>query len=357
MRPEIILHVGTEKTGSTSIQRVLLASREELQEQRILYPSSLILPSHVHLTACALDDQVGNPLKRLLKITNANEFNSFKERTLASFREEAGKYSPDTIVISDEHINVHLNNKKYLEEFRRICEEFGDIQKVIIYLRRQDEFKLSMFSQSVKSGVISASALDNPLTIYEKIPYRLDYMSILDNLSSVFGREKIAPVIYNRVRRGSGGVVSDFLTRANILLVPETITSYTYNRSIDARIIKPLATISSLLKSANTRYTDVLRKKIIKLSEKVFNGPGPQLTRDAHAGFMAQFENQNRQIKQEYFSDLEEDDKLFPDEDMNVDMGTRLYPECSISFASYLSKILSFSLKSALLMRVTGVKE
>lgn len=348
MRPKIILHVGTEKTGSTSIQRVLHGSRNELLEHGVLYPSTENYNGHVQLTACALDDQVSNPIKRLLKVTEPSEFNAFKERTLAALNDEVKVYSPDTIVISDEHINVHLYEKAHLESFRRICEAFGDIQTVIIYLRRQDEFSLSMFSQSVKSGRVSISLLDNPLTIYKEIPSRLNYLSILDNLSSVFGREKITPVIYDRVRTDSGGVVSDFLARANITSMPVASTCYEYNKSIDARIIKQLGRVSSILKSANSRYTESLRKKIIAISQKSFTGPGPVLSRAAHAEFMAQFESQNKQVMQEYFPDLNAGDSLFPDKDRQLEMIRKPYPECSISFASYLLKMLSFSIKSAI---------
>lgn len=283
-----------------------------------------------------------------MKITKANEFNAFKERTLAALDDEVKVCSPDTIIISDEHINVHLYNKEYLESFRRICEEFGDIQDVIIYLRRQDEFSLSMFSQSVKSGRVSISHLDNPLTIYKETPYRLNYLSILDNLSSVFGREKITPVIYNRVRQNPGSVVSDFLARVNIKSIPEASTCYEYNKSIDARIIKQLGRVSSLLKSANSRYTESLRKKIIDVSEKSFNGPGPFLSDATHAEFMTQFENQNKQVMQKYFPELTAGDVLFPDSGSHMDMTRILYPECSISATRILLEMLFYSLKSAI---------
>jgi len=55
MRPKIILRVGTEKTGTTSIQTLLNGSYNELLKSGVLFPRSIGSPCHINLTACALE--------------------------------------------------------------------------------------------------------------------------------------------------------------------------------------------------------------------------------------------------------------------------------------------------------------
>lgn len=347
MRPKLILHVGTEKTGSTSIQDVLFNSRDILLKEGILYPSTIGYPCHINLTACALDDMPNHPIRRLLNITNQEHFTSFKKNTIEALSNEINTHNPEYLIISDEHINVHLHNKTLLERYKQVCEEFADIQSVIIYLRSQDGFKLSMFSEAVKSGNLSNFNLKNPLMVFESIPYRFDYLSILNNLASAFGHQTIRPVVFDRTKLKSGNVVDDFLSKVNINSIPDTKKLRECNKSIDARIIMHVGRVSSILKIIDCNFTKSLRDKLINISEKLFSGSGPILDSSVHAAYMLQFDGQNKIIAEKYFPELSVDEKLFPDRQRPAFMEKNTYPDCSISLTRYLMKLAYFLLKSA----------
>ena len=59
-----IVHIGLEKTGSTAIQRWLVANQGSLQAGGVLMPHSLGYPNHTKLVSDCLDYGVVDNIKR-----------------------------------------------------------------------------------------------------------------------------------------------------------------------------------------------------------------------------------------------------------------------------------------------------
>ncbi len=346
MRPQIILHVGTEKTGTTSIQSLLRTSYNTLAKNGVLFPQSIGEPCHIHLTACALGGEPNHPIRNLLGLTNADDFKDFVEKTKTGLKNEIEINKAEVLLISDEHINVHLSKIESLGAFKTLCEEFGDIKSVVIYLRRQDEFRLSLFSEAVKAGNLTSFELDNPLPVFEKLPYRLDYLAVLDNLSEVFGIDKIVTRKYNRGSFPSDDICIDFLDATGITLGDYIPIQSVKNRTIDGRIIKLLGLISTSIKRLNKNRAEDLLKLIISNCEKIFTGPGPTLAKEAHVRFQEQFHDRNKTIKEKYFNSHQVEKGLFGN---NYESVKDTYPGCTLSwpefFIRYVIGTVSGSLK------------
>ncbi len=58
-----VLHIGLEKTGTTTIQNRLASNRERLLERGILYPRSAGRSNHLHLVSACLDFGVWDNIK------------------------------------------------------------------------------------------------------------------------------------------------------------------------------------------------------------------------------------------------------------------------------------------------------
>lgn len=312
MRPKIILHVGTEKTGTTSIQSIFKITRDSLLKKHVLFPSSLGQLQHLRLTACALEDNFHQPILRLLNIKNKHQFDEFKGQVIKSLSQEISNTSPNTILISDEHINSHLPSIELLQNYKKLCLKFGDVQSVIIYLRRQDLFLLSMFSEAVKVGSLIPENITAPLPPLPEIPYKLNYLRILDNLSSVFGEEKMVVRVFDRKRFIGNNLIKDFASYSGIGIDLTEDQGLTKNKSIDGRVIYHLAKLSCLLKKFDGRNARSIRRRCVKRCTDLFDGPGPVMSHKVHATFLAQFHEQNEIIKKKYLKDLPADQPLFP---------------------------------------------
>ena len=332
MRPEIILHVGTEKTGTTSIQSLLGSAYDSLLKAGVLFPKSIGEPCHINLTACALGNEPQHPIRSLLGIQNQDDFDDFVIRTKKGFKGEIENTSPNKIIISDEHINAHLFNGEKLIAFKELCEEFGEIKKVIIYFRRQDEFRLSLFSEAVRVGNIASFDLDNLLPVFKVIPYRLNYLAVLDNLSKVFGRDLLLPKVYDRNLFIDGDICKDFLHSANINLNCGSQNILHEKKSFDQRIIKHLALISIFLKNLETDKFQKLREAILNNCMKIFQGPGPELKPEYHARYLEQFAVQDEAIKIKYFY-KNIDANLFPEKEYGCKL---TYPDCTLTWLKFL---------------------
>lgn len=340
MKPKIILHVGTEKTGTTSIQSLLSTSYDELVNSGVLFPNTIGSPCHINFTTCVLGDEPDHPLRVLLGLQDENEFNNFVAETKAKLSEEIEQTSPSIIVISDEHINSHLSSAKKLRNFKELCEEFGEIHSVIIYLRRQDKFRLSLFSEAVRAGNLSNFDINNPLPVFEVIPYRLNYQAVLENLSNAFGKNVVKVRIYDRSLFVDGDICRDFLANSGINLNYESAVKSDKNRTIDGRIIKRIAEIALKIKELNNQEHAVLLRSIINNCNKIFSGSGPVLRKQLHHDFLDQFAMHNKFIKDKYFMNNKQDE-LFPNDTGSVESGDRLYPDCTISWEEFFIKYVT----------------
>ena len=56
----LFIHIGTEKTGTTSAQTGFARARDHLRKQGVLYPQSLGLPNHLYLPAACLPENAAS---------------------------------------------------------------------------------------------------------------------------------------------------------------------------------------------------------------------------------------------------------------------------------------------------------
>lgn len=79
MKRKLTLHIGTEKTGTTSIQNTLKANYDNLNQLGILYPKCFKLSNHVEMAVCF---QTYNPDSELYSVVglsnNKSDVENFK---------------------------------------------------------------------------------------------------------------------------------------------------------------------------------------------------------------------------------------------------------------------------------------
>jgi hypothetical protein len=162
-RPRLILHIGTHKTGTSSIQSALESARATLLERGVLYPVTrrppfTELPKHcsVFEAAVSTDPEAAERERAIL----LSEFIASKAHTL---------------VISEEGLSVA--DERIVRFFDPFVDGF-EIH-VVCFLRRQDLFVESLFNQYVRE---SARREARPLAKFVRaagIRARMDYHALL----------------------------------------------------------------------------------------------------------------------------------------------------------------------------------
>ena len=215
----LFLHIGMMKTGTTAIQRFLSLNQDKLLEQGIIYRHMPYEYPSAHR------DRNGHFLVKKLYDSEGNfQKEKFHERRreglelVASWFEEG-----DTVILSDEVIWNVLSRKKrnFLPKLVNFAREHDFTVKVIVYLRRQDEFVDSLYRQWIKMGHTS---LDWPAFL-EDIPNKicLDYEKGLKKIEKSVGEENL---IVRRYEKGKlmgaeQSIYSDFMSVVGVTQIEE----------------------------------------------------------------------------------------------------------------------------------------
>lgn len=218
-KKRIVIHIGTHKTGTTSIQRALYLGRDKLAAAGLLYPSTdhdrglrNKLRKHGHLSAVARE---GKP-----------EACARERKLLLDEFEASGAH---TMVISEEGLSSP--NPQSVEFFRPLAQQY-DITAVC-YLRRQDLFIESFFNQVVKRGEMGENRsivdfINDPVS-----RMRLDYHAMLMRWRAM-PAQVVALDFAGEVKKG--GLVASFLQAAGLPALG--LSEEVANASPDMRLVQ-----------------------------------------------------------------------------------------------------------------------
>ena len=157
---QVIVHIGQNKTGSTTIQRWLKSNAAALARQGIKYdPLEAGSDRLPHLTGFqALSRHInGLPVESdVIRFrygidgpeAQAHVVDEFETRATASF----GTGDFETYVISSEALCVTLHDKATIEKFIGFLERHFDRVQVTAYVRDQVDWMPSAYSEGIKSG-------------------------------------------------------------------------------------------------------------------------------------------------------------------------------------------------------------
>jgi len=198
MGKTLFLHIGTQKTGTTSIQTFLSGNQSLLAEHGFVYPD----PAEVRI---GLDDHNHGHLALCLT-------GYWRDPGYQLSRKEAWRELRNLYFESNGHLLIStelLSTPQIVPHLRFIRKMLRGIQvKVIIYLRRQDIFVQSVYQERLK-GSETREFQD----AYEQGDYRqvLDFHSILDHWQRYLGIDNIVVRPYERAQLVQGDVLEDFL--------------------------------------------------------------------------------------------------------------------------------------------------
>lgn len=323
---KLYLHIGTAKTGTTTLQHFLTVKREELLKEGFLYPlaGSIdfdpgILMTHEKLSI-AIKDKLNIPVR--YKLYQQEQWRKTLSTEWKRLHDEINKHSAKNVIISAESFSDFE-----LEGIKLIKENLSSYDvKIVVYIRQQDEFYQSWYNQKVKIGVYGK---DIHQFITEDRPDYLYYYDFLQSWRKVFGQENIILRVFEK-QQLKNGLVGDFLEAINLKENKADLENIdSINESPSVKAIKFIKISNNLL--MNKLYiSDPVRQKIkqlirIKLSEKneslskkIFNNILEFLIKDTQdivlthqekIDILKEFEENNQKVAQEYLG--RQDGRLF----------------------------------------------
>jgi hypothetical protein len=204
-----ILHIGTEKSGSTALQSWLYQNSQSLSENGIYLSHSLGFPnnrSFASYFAQTLDEwcfknRIHDSNQKDLYFTSF-EFDLRKELLLALRRH-------NVVVITSEHLHSRVTKKDEILGIRDFLLSVFDKVIVVCYFRPQSQMALSLYSTSLKFG--HTKNLDDFMGEVSPNSYYYNFERIAENWSSVFGNENCVFKIYSPKTLKMNNIIIDFI--------------------------------------------------------------------------------------------------------------------------------------------------
>lgn len=216
----IVLHIGTEKTATTSLQAFFTLNQERLSQAGVWYPCDERLDychrdAHFPLAAATYAE--------CPDFVTPKKYFEYKPLFQTLFRDMEAR-PEGTVLLSAEHFSSRCSRPERIE---RLGEMLGDRDvEIILYVRPQQELLLSAYSTFLKSG--GKKTLEElcqrqwlkPGAIY------FNYFRMASRWWEVFGRDKVTLRIFQKPHLVEGDIYRDFIATLGLdwdeqFIIPE----------------------------------------------------------------------------------------------------------------------------------------
>lgn len=201
--PELLIHLGAYKTGSTAIQTFMHTNQERLRQLGVLYP---LYPQSDRLERN--HGRLDTGLMRSLHKQDAAYVDYFLERLAADLRQN----EPRLVVLSAESFwpRSHQFAALMVNTFKSLFSRVS----VVLYLRHQLDLWISLYSQQaktlrVKPGLPAWGSAE--IVGADIVNHGMFYDRVLDVYSDLVGADNVYARPYDVKAFPGGDVVQDFL--------------------------------------------------------------------------------------------------------------------------------------------------
>lgn len=292
---DVVLHLGTGKTGTTTIQHLMRLSRPALAEVGVLYPTA---PGPVRHTKFGLSFRSDDDLATMpaWKRMRAQSPERFRRRVHRKLWAEIAEANLPRVLFSDEALYGFRGET--LARLRQFTDELGGQVRLVVYLRRQDDHLVSYYQQQVKVGetqrLTEWAAVDRASTY--------DYARRLGQWRAGMEHAELVVRRFERSAFKDGSLEADFLEAADIQGVPATPVERK-NESLSAEAVEFFRIYNLCVSECGDAGVD----RIALVNRLVDRSTGPALTLpdDALDAFIGRWQESNRAVAGEFFGSEE----------------------------------------------------
>lgn len=244
MKPRLILHIGTEKTATTYIQRFLSINRDALARSNIYVPDFLGSPGH-RLSEYAFESpfkEDGFSMRKGL-YGDLPKKTALKNRVKEAWAANAMTRKEDTWIVSSEHFQSRLDSQY---EIASLWEFIGDLYSdvtIVIYLRDPVSVALSSLSTAVKTGSTSY-CIDAPGGRFD---HASNHRAILELWSSVAPRRALQVRLYDDREFVCSDIIRDFFAVCKLRYHANYLLPARMNNSLSLPALRLMSQINTMI--------------------------------------------------------------------------------------------------------------
>ena len=289
---ELVLHIGTKKTGTTFIQRYLNANSAKLQKQGWQYPAFVDNANHLRY-AVPFQKTITKEHRQRGIVDDASR----AEFIEAIDAELAAHVKPDhRWIMSSEHFSSRLQTREEVEQAVGLLRRHFDQITVVVMFRRQEFMFPSIYSQTIKDGGSAAWSWE----FCEARLSELDYAAMLARWTDAVGAANIRAKPYLEARKGGDEFLRDFGALTGISFGVDWVKprDLAANQSLNAegiafmRVVNPYIPFLRADDSPNYGLRQAAITEVMKLTTGPGFRPGPEVIdkiTDSYAATNADF--------------------------------------------------------------------
>ena len=293
----IYLHIGTHKTGSTLIQNALAAKSNDLIKENIKY---LEKPKFFY---AGLQNLKGID-KSFIKLVKKEVHEAFISSGCSNLAISNEALSGDYNIGYENVNNIAQNLGNALKDYE---------VKIIIYIRRQDDFVESMYTQKIHIG--ESLTFDEYIKNINKEYY--NWYNIINSYAQYFGKDNIFVKIYHKKYYPKAeSILYDF----SHTIGSNSLVYYQGNKTPNRGYSRTAMEIARLV---NPYLTGKPQKKALRIFlqtnyPKDINESYGYFDKNSRMDFYQKYLESNKRIQQEYFGSGSQE--LFPLDDFDKDL-------------------------------------
>jgi hypothetical protein len=254
-----ILHIGTEKTGTTSTQSFLYENCKQLLSQNVLYPTGIGGINHRFVASYGLHLDSADESMRTMGLHTQEQIDDFHDETKMRLTEQVNA-SPeaDLCIISSEHLHSRLKTREQIDLIKQLLTPLFDEIEVHIHLRPQINVAISLAStQSRVGGRIGKD-------FFQKIQagsIYYNYDMLVAAWEDVFGAENIRCLAFTQTPDYLSWLAKQIDLDLSCLAAPKRT-----NEALDVHV---MALVNALVDSGSSQRIDFRVLDSLPVSEKL----------------------------------------------------------------------------------------
>lgn len=335
---ECYLHIGTEKTATTSIQNFLDLNRVELWQKDFLFTKSLGKSNNRKLPVLAYNPNRRDDFTRMLGISSDFELLRYQKKTILELKDEIRSWHTRNqnlkIVFSSEHLQSRLTTIKEIQRLKRVLFSVGIKNiKIVIYLRNPAEIANSLYSTAIKYGSLEECPPPPSNHYYENI---CNHGKTLEQFESVFGEGTIRPRIFHKNEFRNGSIIDDFMNCMELPLDESYEIPPNVNEGLSIIGLNILRRINKTIPLFIDGKRNLVRANIVSFFEKSYSKDKYIMPEHIYEQYDLAFKESNQWVREKYFP---EKTTLFPDSQHPIESKLGVSEKSLDEFATLVSNM------------------
>lgn len=292
------LHIGTGKTGTSSVQFFMRDNRDRLLELGHLYPKSPGGARHGRLSLFVKSDEelLSSPNWYRQKQSDPEAFRKAFRRQLSSEIESSGA---SRLILSDEVL--YGCSDPALRRLREFTDRIAGSLRLVVYLRRQDDQMVSRYQQMVKTGEVrrlAEWAQQDMSRIY-------DYHARLTTWAGLLEPSEFVVRRFERDRFVAGSLHQDFLDAVGVDARADELEQVpNRNESLDAESVEFLRLVNLHRVESEAATVGVIdNRALVRQLAEASTGTIVTLPDRVLDEFMSRWTESNRAVAREFLGD------------------------------------------------------